>query len=213
MSKKTTGATLNKLWGVGAAHALYIHDGHWYHQLKKFPGALFDKNGYVIFTTKKKFLKSTYLNIGTHVHVRRPGISAIPGYVRVIDAPTPKTDVDIHEVSASASEGRQRLITHLQHERSQTLIRKKKKHAASLNCEICGFSFVRTYGREAADYCEVHHVVPLAKAEKLVTTRLEDLAILCANCHRVVHLRYPPYTLEKVRCMIRNGRDRKNSCR
>jgi len=31
---------------------------------------------------------------------------------------------------------------------------------------------------------------------------MEDLAILCANCHRVVHLRNPPYTLDEVRSMF-----------
>ena len=41
-----TGALLSERWGVGAAHALYIYDGHWYHQLERFPGALFDENGY-----------------------------------------------------------------------------------------------------------------------------------------------------------------------
>ncbi len=43
---------LNKKWKVGAKHALYIHDGHWYHCLTKFPGALFDKNGYILFATE-----------------------------------------------------------------------------------------------------------------------------------------------------------------
>jgi len=37
--QRTTGALLNARWGVGAAHGLYIHDCHWYHQLRRFPGA------------------------------------------------------------------------------------------------------------------------------------------------------------------------------
>jgi 5-methylcytosine-specific restriction protein A len=211
MAKQTTGADLNKRWRVGAAHALYIHDGHWYHQLKRFPGALFDQNGYVVFTTKKEFLRSPYLRIAKHVHIRRPGISAIPGYVQVIhsrgklsSSTMPTIDVDIHKPSSTAIEGRRRLIAHLQRERNKALIRKKKRQAASLHCEVCGFSFARAYGRHAGEYCEVHHLVPLAEAEQLVTTRLEDLAILCANCHRVVHLHYPPYRLEEVRRMLRN---------
>jgi 5-methylcytosine-specific restriction protein A len=39
----------------------------------------------------------------------------------------------------------------------------------------------------------------LSDIEKTAETRLEDLAILCANCHRVVHLQNPPYTLDRVR--------------
>src|SRR5260221_430530 len=78
----------------------------------------------------------------------------------------------------------------------------KKKHAASLDCEVCGFSFVRAYGSGASDYCEVHHLLPLSDVEHSARTRMEDLAILCANCHRVVHLRNPPYTLDQVRSML-----------
>ena len=203
MAKQTTGTYLNELWGVGAAHALYIHDGLWYHQLKRFPGALFDRNGYVVFTTKKGFLKSPYLKIAKRVHIRKPGISGIPGYVQVNREQMPTTDVDIHKSSSTAMEGRRRLISHLQRERNPSLVRKKKRQAESLHCEVCGFSFARAYGKLAETYCEVHHLIPLAEAEQIVTTRLEDLAILCANCHRVVHLRYPPYRLEDVIGMLR----------
>ena len=82
-----TGARLNELWGVGAAHALYIHDGHWYHLLRRFPGALFDRNGYVLFATEEEYRTSRFLSIGKQISVRKPGISAIPGYVRVLGEP------------------------------------------------------------------------------------------------------------------------------
>ncbi len=78
-----SGSHLNKLWNVGAAHALYLQEGHWYHHLKRFPGALFDHNGFVVFETAAEYFNSPYLKIGKHVHVRKPGISAIPGYTRV----------------------------------------------------------------------------------------------------------------------------------
>src|ERR1044071_4457634 len=93
-------------------------------------------------------------------------------------------DVDIHKSSSTAMEGRRRLISHLQRERNPSLVRKKKRQAESLHCEVCGFSFARAYGKRAEAYCEVHHLIPLAEAEQIITTRLEDLAILCANCHR-----------------------------
>src|ERR1044071_405352 len=127
MAKQTTGTYLNELWGVGAAHALYIHDGLWYHQLKRFPGALFDRNGYVVFTTKKEFLKSPHLKIAKRVHIRKPGISGIRGYVQVNREQMPTADVDIHKSSSTAMEGRRRLISHLQRERNPSLVRKKKR--------------------------------------------------------------------------------------
>ena len=210
MSIRTNGAYLNDIWGVGAAHALYIHDGHWYHQLKRFPGALFDRNGYIKFATEKSYRASPYLSIGKQISVRKPGISAIPGYVRILhddDAQTspfapPALDVDIHGLTTGAIEGRARLVMHLERERNQTVVRNKKKLAKSLNCEVCGFSFKRAYGDTAAAYCEVHHLVPLSDIERNAETRMEDLAIICANCHRVAHLRNPPYTLAQVKGML-----------
>ena len=78
----TSGRFLNEKWGVNAKHALYHKEGTWYHILDQFPGALFDRNGYILFKTQKEFLKCNNLKIGEHVNVLR-GISKIPGYVRI----------------------------------------------------------------------------------------------------------------------------------
>lgn len=208
VKKRIDGNYLNDLWGVGAAHALYINDGLWYHQLRRFPGALFDRTGYVLFRAEKDYQSCPYLSIGKHVHVRPPGISGIPGYVfcgrklRYSPRVPLLQDVDIHSSLEKNIEGRAKLVSHLRRERQVSLVRRKKLHAISLQCEICGFSFKSVYGAAAADYCEVHHLVPLASVFEFTKTRMEDLAILCANCHRVVHLQYPPYKLEQVRMML-----------
>ncbi len=46
---RITGRDLNEKWKVGAKHALYHRDGTWYECLEKFPGALFDPHGYILF--------------------------------------------------------------------------------------------------------------------------------------------------------------------
>jgi len=192
---------LNEAWGVGAAQVRYSDDGHWYATLARFPAALFDAHGYVLFATEEDYRTSPHISVGKQISIPKPGISAIPGYVRVADSDaSPNLDVDIHTVAAT--EGRQRLVLHLQRERNQTVVRNKKKQAASLDCEVCGFSFHRAYGSAASDYCEIHHLLPLSEVEHTTRTRMEDLAILCANCHRVVHLNNPPYTLNQVRNLL-----------
>lgn len=124
----------------------------------------------------------------------------MPNYVPAIDSTASSSlDVDIH--THAATEGQKRLVLHFQRERNQTVVRNKKRLAASLACEICTFSFSR-YGSAASDYCEVYHLLSLSEVEETTQTRMEDLAILCANCHRVVHLRNPPYTLNEVRSML-----------
>ena len=77
-----TGKMLNEKWKVGAKHALYRKSGDWYHNLKEFPGVLFDENGYILFENEEEYLKCNHLVFGQDVHVPN-GISKIPGYVTV----------------------------------------------------------------------------------------------------------------------------------
>ena len=44
---------------------------------------------------------------------------------------------------------------------------------------------------------DVHHLDPIAEGQR--QTRLEDVVVLCANCHRLAHSTQPPVTLEKLR--------------
>lgn len=74
-----SGRRLNREWGVNAQHALYHKDGDWYQLLERFPGALFDPNGYVVFATEKEYKLCGYLERTTKLHVPG-GISRIPGY-------------------------------------------------------------------------------------------------------------------------------------
>ena len=76
------GRKLNLEWGVGARHALYRKDGRWYHHLQKFPGALFDEHGYVLFDSKEAYEACPQLNHGAELNVDG-GISSILGYVKV----------------------------------------------------------------------------------------------------------------------------------
>ena len=75
------GKQLNDEWEVGARHALFSRDGAWYENLERFPGALFDPNGYVLFRTEQEYRNNLRVHIGRKTNVPG-GISSIPGYVR-----------------------------------------------------------------------------------------------------------------------------------
>ena len=81
-SRELNGKRLNKKWGVGAKHALYHKDGHFYENLEHFPGAYFDIYGYILFKTEKEYMNCSYVSIGQKTNVPR-GISSIPGYIKV----------------------------------------------------------------------------------------------------------------------------------
>jgi predicted HNH restriction endonuclease len=81
--------------------------------------------------------------------------------------------------------------THLRRERS---LREKKIAAvllsgASLACEACGFDFATFYGPMGDRYIQVHHLLPLGDRSGPSETTLNDLALLCANCHVMAHHR------------------------
>ncbi|MER5882434.1 HNH endonuclease [Streptomyces sp. NPDC001941] len=94
----------------------------------------------------------------------------------------------------SAPEGRLLVRRHQARERNKGLRRKKiasvLKSGGHLACEACGFDFEAVYGERGAGYIECHHVIPLHEAGE-GRTKLSDLALICANCHRMVHRRAP----------------------
>ncbi|MEV5276114.1 HNH endonuclease [Streptomyces sp. NPDC051994] len=85
-----------------------------------------------------------------------------------------------------------RLLTRwaIYRERDPKLRRRKiaqaRKLSQPLQCTVCAFHFERAYGELGKDYIEVHHVLPLHISGPR-ETRLEDLAFLCSNCHRMCH--------------------------
>jgi 5-methylcytosine-specific restriction endonuclease McrA len=87
--------------------------------------------------------------------------------------------------------------------RNPTLARAAKEHYGYA-CQVCGFDFEAAYGALGHHYIECHHTKPLSERpeeEQLdgATTALEDLAVVCANCHRMLHRRRPALSLDELR--------------
>ena len=89
-----------------------------------------------------------------------------------------------------AVEGRAEIKVHQARERDPSIVRAKKgAHAqvfGRLPCEVCGFDFQLTFGNMGVGYAECHHTIPLSESGETTTT-LDDLCIVCANCHSMLH--------------------------
>jgi putative restriction endonuclease len=81
-------------------------------------------------------------------------------------------------------EGGLRYVTHLMAERSRNVV-KAAKQSKSWVCEICGIDFQHRYG---VSYIEAHHKVPISTYSSRYIVKPEDLALLCPNCHKAVHI-------------------------
>jgi 5-methylcytosine-specific restriction protein A len=113
----------------------------------------------------------------------------------------PSVDAD-----EEAEEGRVLVVLHKKRERSAALSKKKKvqimKVHGRLACEVCDFDFQSTFGDHGTGYAECHHDKPISQIEPGAKTKLSDLRIVCANCHRMLHRGKPWPSIEKLRAII-----------
>jgi predicted HNH restriction endonuclease len=109
--------------------------------------------------------------------------------------------LDQVETNLETEEGRELLRQHIVRERSALLIARFKAIHRPLKCEVCGFDFAVAYGEMGKGFIEAHHVKPLVDVRPGDKTKLEDLAAVCSNCHRMLHRTYPSMSVEKLRAL------------
>ena len=105
------------------------------------------------------------------------------------------------------AEGRLLTGLHRRRERNAGAVRRRKEKALSdsghLACEACGFDFAAAYGELGEGFAECHHTVPVSSLRPGGgATRLRDLALLCANCHRMIHRSRPMMTVADLRTLV-----------
>lgn len=134
---------------------------------------------------------------------------SLPYVTRVRDLINGFTEIDeIFDVDEDAVgfEGNPRLKAHLVRERNADIIKKKRSKVLAekrcLKCEACNFDFFETYGEVGKEFCEIHHLIPLCKCDGVIETKLSDLAVVCSNCHRILHRSKPMLSLESLRKIL-----------
>lgn len=97
---------------------------------------------------------------------------------------------------------------HKRRERNRALVEAKVSQEMAahgqLRCESCGLDFERVYGDLGRGYIECHHRTPLSQSGER-ESRVDDLALLCANCHRIIHRsgrRRPMMSVDELRDLI-----------
>jgi 5-methylcytosine-specific restriction protein A len=112
----------------------------------------------------------------------------------------------------SVVEGERVLMAHLRYERRRSrAIVEAKKHltlqaTGRLACEVCGFDFAITYGSLGQGFCEVHHVKHWNGNAKGTHTTMDDLAILCSNCHSIIHRSVRRTSIDELKKVVERRR-------
>lgn len=142
----------------------------------------------------------------------KSGIAVIANKIRSIASQNSlgtklyKIEDDPDEESFAVKEGTvvYKLHKHIERDSKITRIKKNqylKKHG-KLDCEVCSFDFYKTYGELGKGFIECHHRKPLKEIQEESETMLKDLALVCANCHRMLHRSLDTLSIEELKDII-----------
>jgi 5-methylcytosine-specific restriction protein A len=91
---------------------------------------------------------------------------------------------------------------HLSRERNFKVVelakRNFKEQYGKLFCQVCGFDFEAIYGIVGKNFIEGHHTIAVSEMSPGHKTKSNEIAMLCGNCHRMVHKKRPWLTIEQL---------------
>lgn len=117
--------------------------------------------------------------------------------LKITETQTTKANIfDLEDIEAE--EGYKEDKVYLYTHRNRDLVQKRKE-LDNYTCQICGFNF----SLEGKHIIECHHLNPLYESDVRITN-LNDLISVCPTCHRIIHLRKPPFTPEEVKSLLNN---------
>lgn len=94
---------------------------------------------------------------------------------------------------------------HLIVERNSSLTKKVKKRKG-YKCEVCGFDFYEKYGNIGKNFIEAHHLIPISTLDvgKYQVDLDKDFAVLCSNCHSMIHKLEDPSDIKILKEIIKS---------
>lgn len=128
----------------------------------------------------------------------------------MINVPPIRSKIEKSEkqIAIQFEEGAIREITQELQYRNPNL-KKKAVQIRGAKCEACGFDYEECYGDIGAGYIEIHHLLPLSQSEKkTISLSIEDVVLVCANCHRMLHHNgIEPIPIKKLQYIVKHQRN------
>jgi 5-methylcytosine-specific restriction protein A len=115
-----------------------------------------------------------------------------------IDNELPVAD---HNQNEDTLPEKKKMRIHLHAERNQKLAREAKK-IHGYTCQVCGINFEDMYGLLGKNYIEAHHLTPFSELPENEVVNLspeKDFAVICSNCHSMLHRKGAPETFQAFR--------------
>lgn len=114
---------------------------------------------------------------------------------------------DDETLNDTVMEGQVLYKLHKVRERDSKIIHLKKRQVlfstGRLDCEVCVFNFEKFYGDVGKGFIECHHLTPLSIFKSETKTSLNDLALVCSNCHRMIHKSIDTLSIEDLKMVVK----------
>ena len=126
--------------------------------------------------------------------------------IKILDSDEPLDVSDVDDDGFVSQEGKLLTRIHRFRERDRKIVKKKKdkvlKETGRLQCEGCGFDYKETYGQHGDGFIECHHIKPVSEINEGEKTTLDDLSLICSNCHRMIHRQRPWLSIAQLKSLF-----------
>jgi 5-methylcytosine-specific restriction enzyme A len=120
-----------------------------------------------------------------------------------LDEDEAAVSVDVADDARTGTESK-RYRWHLRAEgRNRTIVRRAKE-IRDYTCQACGRRFVDELGEIGKRCIDAHHLTPFGEldARPRDLDAKTDFAVVCANCHRLLHSETPPLGVRKLQQLL-----------
>jgi 5-methylcytosine-specific restriction protein A len=113
-----------------------------------------------------------------------------------------KLDGAVH----TATEAR-RFGWHWRAEGRNSAVARKAKELGGYTCQGCGRNFVEEFGEIGKRCVDAHHLMPFRELDSRprALNPETDFAVVCSNCHRLLHSEPEPLTLTRLSELLNGG--------
>jgi 5-methylcytosine-specific restriction protein A len=129
----------------------------------------------------------------------RQTTAGIDGAIAAADQSMPQ------DAQPQSGEESRRYRWHLRAEGRNGRLAKLAKNAQGYRCQACGRDYVEELGPIGKGCVDAHHLTPFSELDErpVALDPAADFAIVCANCHRLIHSETPPLLPDQVARLLR----------
>jgi 5-methylcytosine-specific restriction protein A len=116
-----------------------------------------------------------------------------------VDAEEAASSVEVPDEARTGTESK-RYRWHLRAEGRNRAVVRRAKELRDYSCQVCGRRFVDEFGELGKRCVDAHHLSPFSELDSRPRNldARTDFAVVCANCHRMLHSETPPVAPEEL---------------